>query len=183
MPSLPSKPILSQAKVIALLISVAITLFAGSSTAASTNNAVPAPELALPVIANGEGTTDLNALKGRVVYVDFWASWCGPCRLSLPALDAIYRELHKEGFDVIAVTVDVVEEDALDFLTRYPVSYPIAIDTEGDTARAWEVDGMPSGYLIDASGNVRAVHVGFKRGEEIELRNAILELLNDAAAQ
>ena len=138
---------------------------------------VMAPGFSLPAIANATGTIDLDALRGDVVYLDFWASWCGPCRLSLPALDGLYQELQDQGLHVVAVSVDVVEEDSLDFLARYPVTYPVAIDTTGDTARSFEVNGMPSGYLIDRSGTVQSVHVGFKRGDEESLRHEILELL------
>lgn len=138
---------------------------------------VMAPGFSLPTIANATGTIDLDALRGDVVYVDFWASWCGPCRLSLPALDGLYQELKDQGLRVVAVSVDVVEEDSLDFLERYPVTYPVAIDTTGDTARSFAVNGMPSGYLIDRSGAVHSVHVGFKRGDEEPLRLEILELL------
>ena len=80
---------------------------------------IPAPDFTLPVIANGDGTLVMEDLEGSVVYLDFWASWCGPCRLSLPALDAIYQELQGQGLVVAAITVDAVEEDALDFLERY----------------------------------------------------------------
>jgi len=140
---------------------------------------VPAPDFKLPVIANGDGSLVMEDLEGSVVYLDFWASWCGPCRLSLPALDAIYQELQDQGLVVAAITVDAVEEDALDFLERYPVSYPIAFDNSGDVPTAFAVNGMPSGYLIDRSGNVRAVHVGFKRGDEVALRDEIIAMLDE----
>ena len=140
---------------------------------------VPAPNFTLPVIANGDGSLVMKDLEGSVVYLDFWASWCGPCRLSLPALDAIYQELEDQGLVVAAITVDAVEEDALDFLERYPVSYPIAFDNSGDVPTAFAVNGMPSGYLIDRSGNVRAVHVGFKRGDEVALRDEIIAMLEE----
>ena len=140
---------------------------------------VPAPDFTLPVIANGDGSLVMEDLEGSVVYLDFWASWCGPCRLSLPALDAIYQDLQDQGLVVAAITVDAVEEDALDFLERYPVSYPIAFDNSGDVPTAFAVNGMPSGYLIDRLGNVRAVHVGFKRGDEVALRDEIIAMLEE----
>ena len=140
-------------------------------------SAAPAPAFTLPLVANGEGDISLLKLRGSVVYVDFWASWCGPCRLSLPALDTLYREFADQGFAVTAVSVDVVEEDALDFLERYPVSYPVAIDKTGAVPRSYSVNGMPSGYLIDKAGRVRSVHVGFKKGDEAALREEIKALL------
>ena len=76
-----------------------------------------------------------------------------------------------------AVSVDVVEDDALDFLKRYPVSYPVAIDKTGAVPRSYSVNGMPSGYLIDKAGRVRSVHVGFKKGDEAALREEIKALL------
>ena len=111
--------------------------------AATLSDATPAPEFTLPLVANGEGDISLLNLRGSVVYVDFWASWCGPCRLSLPALDTLYREFGDQGFAVTAVSVDVVEEDALDFLERYPVSYPCLLYTS-PSPRDVEESRMPS---------------------------------------
>ncbi len=137
----------------------------------------PAPNFTLPVIANGAGTLALSELRGKVVYVDFWASWCGPCRRSLPAIDTLYQELASQGFHAVAVSIDVVEEDALDFLDRYRVTYPVVIDTESEVPRQFGVEGMPSGYLIDSEGRVREVHVGFKTGDEVILREQVMALL------
>lgn len=153
---------------------------AGNGSATTLAEPIPAPAFTLPMIANGDGALSLEDLQGSVVYLDFWASWCGPCRLSLPALDEIYQELAQRGLKVVAVSVDVVEEDSLDFLKRYPVSYPIAIDTEGAVPREYAVNGMPSGYLIDRRGQVREVHVGFKRGDEVALRASIEALLAES---
>ncbi|MAV72762.1 MAG: thioredoxin [Halieaceae bacterium MED-G27] len=164
----------------AVLIALNTSLTASDSVSAETATIkVPAPDFVLPVIANGKGALAMDDLEGSVVYLDFWASWCGPCRLSLPALDTIYQELKDQGLIVAAITVDAVEEDALDFLQRYPVSYPIAFDSSGDVPSAFAVNGMPSGYLIDRSGNVRALHVGFKRGDEVALRDEIIAMLEE----
>lgn len=136
-----------------------------------------APSFELPVIANGSGRYALKSSLGRVTYLDYWASWCGPCRISLPALNNVYQELRDQGVDIIAVSVDVVEEDALDFLKKYPVNYPVLLDSEGDIAKAYGVDGMPSGYLIDQKGVIRDVHIGFRRGDEAKIRQRIMEIL------
>ena len=114
-----------------------------------------------------------------MTYVDFWASWCGPCRLSLPALNRLSQEFDPKDFSVVAISVDYVDEDALDFLARYPVDYPVAIDKSGDSGRAFAVAGMPSGYLIGRDGLIREVHVGFRKGDEQVLRERIQSLLSE----
>ena len=141
---------------------------------------LPQPVWELPLIANGEGTVTDSTYLGRVTYVDFWASWCGPCRLSLPALNRLSKEFNAADFGVVAISVDYVDEDALDFLKRYPVDYPVAIDKTGDSGRDFAVAGMPSGYLIGRDGLIREVHVGFRKGDEALLRKQIQSLIADS---
>ena len=140
---------------------------------------LPQPSWELPLIANGEGTVTDSTYLGRVTYVDFWASWCGPCRLSLPALNSLSKEFDTADFGVVAISVDYVDEDALDFLKRYPVDYPVAIDKTGNSGRDFAVAGMPSGYLIGRDGLIREVHVGFRKGDEALLREKIQILIAD----
>lgn len=141
---------------------------------------LPQPAWELPLIANGEGTVTNSTYLGRVTYVDFWASWCGPCRLSLPALNRLSKEFDTADFGVVAISVDYVDEDALDFLKRYPVDYPVAIDKTGNSGRDFAVAGMPSGYLIGRDGLIREVHVGFRKGDEAILREQIQSLIADS---
>ena len=141
---------------------------------------LPQPAWELPLIANGEGTVTDSTYLGRVTYVDFWASWCGPCRLSLPALNRLSKEFDAADFSVVAISVDYVDEDALDFLKRYPVDYPVAIDKTGNSGRDFAVAGMPSGYLIGRDGLIREVHVGFRKGDEALLREQIQALIDDS---
>ena len=141
---------------------------------------LPQPAWELPLIANGEGTVTDSTYLGRVTYVDFWASWCGPCRLSLPALNRLSKEFDAADFGVVAISVDYVDEDALDFLKRYPVDYPVAIDKTGNSGRDFAVAGMPSGYLIGRDGLIRKVHVGFRKGDEALLRDQIQALIADS---
>ncbi len=138
---------------------------------------IPAPEWTLPAIQNADGQLSLSEFRGKVTYVDFWASWCGPCRLSLPALNSLNAEFADDPVQFLAISIDVVEEDAWDFLKRFSVDYPVVIDAEGDVARLFAVDGMPSGYLIDEKGRVREIHVGFQRGDELRLAESIKQLL------
>jgi thiol-disulfide isomerase/thioredoxin len=141
---------------------------------------LPQPAWELPLIANGEGTVTDSTYLGRVTYVDFWASWCGPCRLSLPALNRLSKEFDAADFGVVAISVDYVDEDALDFLKRYPVDYPVAIDKTGNSGRDFAVAGMPSGYLIGRDGLIREVHVGFRKGDEALLRGKIQALISES---
>ena len=170
-------------KKIGLLI--CLVMAASSATAdrdshISLQTPLPQPDWELPVIANGSGSISHTDLQGRVTYLDFWASWCGPCRLSLPALNRLRKTFPSEAFNVVAISVDYVEEDALDLLARYPVEYPIAIDTTGDSGRAFAVAGMPSGYLIDKKGMIREIHVGFRKGDEAILKERIAALIEES---
>ena len=140
---------------------------------------LPQPVWELPLIANGSGTVSHASYLGAVTYVDFWASWCGPCRLSLPALNQLSKTFDATDFRVVAISVDYVNEDALDFLARYPVDYPVAIDNTGDLGRAFAVAGMPSGYLIDREGQIREIHVGFRKGDEALLEASIAALIKE----
>ena len=141
---------------------------------------LPQPQWVLPLIANGAGSIGSASHPGAVTYIDFWASWCGPCRLSLPALNQLSKDFDADDFRIIAISVDYVEEDALDFLARYPDDYPVAIDTTGDLGRAFSVAGMPSGYLVDRSGQIREIHVGFRKGDELLIKKSIAALIAES---
>ena len=168
---------------------VIISLFTGTAAFSGDRNNVitldppqAAPEWTLPAIQNSEGELSMSDFRGQITYVDFWASWCGPCRLSLPALNQLKDQFKDRPVQFLAVSIDVVEEDAWDFLSRYSVDYPVVIDTGGDIARLFEVNGMPSGFLVDADGKVREVHVGYKRGDELKLAESIKKMLAEMDA-
>ena len=121
----------------------------------------------------------MKSLKGQVVYVDFWASWCVPCRLSMPALDALYRENRARGFTVVGINKDVSADDAARFVKRVAVTFPLVQDAGDTAARAFDVKAMPSGYLVDRRGVVRKVHRGFTAQSAGELANEIEMLLKE----
>jgi peroxiredoxin len=139
----------------------------------------PLPDLAAPQLGEPARQVALKSFKGQVVYVDFWASWCVPCRLSMPTLDTLYREHRNRGFTVIGVNKDVSAEDAARFLKRVPVTFPLVQDTADQAARAFDVKAMPSGYLVDRRGVVRKVHRGFTAETAAQLAKEIDELLKE----
>jgi thiol-disulfide isomerase/thioredoxin len=137
-----------------------------------------APAVSLPQLS-GAGEVSLDSLRGKVVYLDFWASWCGPCRISFPLLEQLRTELGAEGFEVFAINVDEVEADARTFLSEVPVSYLVVRDSEGITPQSYGILGMPTGYLIDRQGIVREIHQGFRKSDATHLRAVIVELLGE----
>jgi thiol-disulfide isomerase/thioredoxin len=119
------------------------------------------PALNLARLDDPAQSLALSGLRGSVVYVDFWASWCVPCRLSMPALDALYKQNRTRGFAVVGVNKDVAAADARRFLAKVPVTFTLVADAQDAAARAFDVKAMPSGYLVDRKGIVRKVHRGF----------------------
>jgi thiol-disulfide isomerase/thioredoxin len=126
---------------------------------------------------DGQGQLSLAQLKGKVVYLDFWASWCKPCALSLPALDGFRKEFPSKDFAVLAVNVDHDPALAKAFLSRRPVGYPSLFDPKGDLPVRFGVETMPTSFLIDREGVIRQVHRGFRKEDVPELRSAIQELI------
>jgi thiol-disulfide isomerase/thioredoxin len=122
-------------------------------------------------------TVALDALRGRVVYVDFWASWCGPCRRSFPWMNEMQQKYGARGFTVVGINVDKKRADAERFLQQTPAAFTIVFDAAGATPAAYAVKGMPSSYLIDAQGNVAAAEVGFFDDRKAGLEERIRALL------
>jgi thiol-disulfide isomerase/thioredoxin len=126
---------------------------------------------------DGKGTLSLASYQGQVVYLDFWASWCGPCAAALPAIDQLQKEFADQGFQVLAVNVDQDVKDARRFLSRRPVGYPSVADPTGSIPTSFDVETMPTSFLIDRNGVVQYVHKGFRSGDEKELRSHIQALV------
>jgi len=134
-----------------------------------------APAFSAPGVAGG--VVSLASYRGKVVYLDFWASWCGPCAQSLPALERLRREFAAGDFQVVAVNVDHNTALAKSFLRRRPVGYPSALDPEGAIPGRYGVESMPTSFLIDRDGIVRHVHRGFRAEDEALLRERIQGLV------
>ena len=138
---------------------VCIVLCAITRCALAAAPGEPAPAFALP--AADDRTIALDQLRGRVVYLDFWASWCGPCRRSFPWMNEIEQRYAAKGLTVVAVNVDTRRADAERFLNQYPAKFAIVYDPSGATPRAYDVKAMPSSYLIDRNGKIARVEQGF----------------------
>jgi cytochrome c biogenesis protein CcmG/thiol:disulfide interchange protein DsbE len=108
------------------------------------------------------GILDLGDNKGKVVVVDFWASWCVPCRRSIPWLNKMQEKYRDQGLVIIGVNEDTSEADFDEFLKNYPAHFKTIRDAEGSLARKFDVVAMPSSYILDRDGNVVVRHLGFK---------------------
>jgi cytochrome c biogenesis protein CcmG/thiol:disulfide interchange protein DsbE len=160
------------ARAMAALIVVASAVIVSGAAAV-----MPAPPLELRA---GDGsTTRLADLKGRVVLIDFWASWCGPCRASFPALDALYRELHDRGLEVLAINLDQQRSRADAFLAAYPHAMTVLFDPAGESPEAFKVRAMPTSVLVDRAGNIRFTHTGYTKKTVDGYRREIETLLKE----
>jgi thiol-disulfide isomerase/thioredoxin len=141
-----------------------------------------APPKSVPSIAlaSADGTTvQLAAYTGKVLLVDFWASWCIPCKTSFPALDAMYREYQPRGLDVLAVNLDERRHDADAFLESHPYHMTVLFDPKGASPVAFGVQGMPSSFLIDKAGTIRFTHMGYSGNVAESYRREITQLLGE----
>ncbi len=136
-----------------------------------------APDFTLPSIYAGQPAISLSALAGKAVYVDFWASWCAPCLLSLPQYNELYHKYKDQGLEFIAINVDSPSEDGLEFLEETPLDFPIPADPAGDTMELFKVIGMPTSFLIAPDGTVELVHMGFRNGDIEIIEEAIQKVL------
>jgi len=159
-----------------LAIAGSLVLALNTSSAFAVSVGDTAPNFKLPRLERS-GDIQLKSYRGKVVYVDFWASWCGPCRLSLPELNKLRKQYRKKGFEVIAINLDEDKDDAMEFLKEFPVAYPTARDVKGTTPDKYGLQGMPTAYLIDRKGKVSLVHEGFKKTDSAELKHKIAALL------
>jgi peroxiredoxin len=156
---------------IAAALSVSLPALAGSGAAA------PAPAFTLASRAGQD--VSLAQYKGQVVMLNFWASWCGPCRQEMPLLESIYKKYNKMGFTMIGVNVEPDSNAANEWLKATPVSFPILYDRDSKVSKLYDVAGMPSTVIIDRSGKLRVLHRGYKAGDENEYLDSIRTLIRE----
>ena len=133
-----------------------------------------APSLELPTI---DGNVNLAQLEGKVVYLDFWASWCDPCRESFPWMAEMKEKCGDQGFEVVAVNLDKERALADKFLNPMKVNFVVAFDASAESAEKFGLRGMPGSYLIGRDGNIQASHLGFNDKDKAKLEAAIKVLL------
>ena len=160
-----------------LLAALALNLPMDSLLAAEISPGQAAPNCALNALGGGSAT-DLQKYKGKVVYVDFWASWCGPCAQSFPYMNKLHGDLHNKGLEIVGVNLDEEPAEARAFLAKTPAKFTVLADASGQCPQDFGVKAMPSSYLIDRQGVVRHVHLGFKPSESDQLRKQVEALLD-----
>lgn len=137
----------------------------------------PAPDFTLKSLS-GENLK-LSEMRGEVIMINFWASWCGPCRQEMPILEKIYQKYQPLGFTLLGVNVEEDINDAKNYLKDVQVSFPILFDNTNKVSQLYEIIAMPSTILIDRDGNMRFLHQGYQPGVEDEYVNYIKTLLRE----
>jgi len=137
----------------------------------------PAPDFTLK--ASDGRNLKLSELRGEVVMINFWASWCGPCRQEMPLLNDLYNKYHKLGFTLLGVNVEQDPRTAKRLLKDIPVDFPVLFDTRNEVSEAYHVSAMPSTVLLDRDGNIRFVHRGYKPGLEERYQQQIRTLIRE----
>ena len=157
----------------------ALRFFAAVMIAAALANGAHAATPGFTRPARDGGKLSLEELKGQVVMINFWATWCGPCRQEMPLLEQIQAKYEPLGFTLVGINVEPDSAAAQQWLATVPVSFPILFDRENQVAESFGVEGMPSSVFIDRAGNVRYVHRGYRPGDEAKYADMVRSLVKE----
>ena len=160
-----------------LTLGLLITVFAATSLASSGLEGEVAPDFALKS-STGENLR-LSEYRGDVVMINFWATWCGPCRQEMPLLDELYTRYERVGFSLLGVNIDDDSRRAMQMIEDLGVSFPVLFDARKEVSELYEVEAMPVTVLVDREGNVRHVHHGYKPGYEDKYLDQVRSLLRE----
>ncbi|PIW59582.1 TlpA disulfide reductase family protein [Shewanella sp. CG12_big_fil_rev_8_21_14_0_65_47_15] len=138
-----------------------------------------APSLDHQVFNAQNQVISLSEFKGKVVYVDFWASWCGPCRKSFPWMNAMQQKYRDQGLAVVAINLDTDQALADEFLKQVPAQFTVRFNPEGDVARSFDLLGMPSSFMFNRQGQLVQSHVGFYQDNAAEYEQELISLLKE----
>ena len=158
------------------LILIAALLFAPSFFAYSADLGETAPAFSLKSISGPE-PVELESQTEKILYIDFWASWCGPCKLSFPSMIKLKELFKDDPFEIIAISVDADSKSAKKFLDSYKINFKVALDSAGVAAEKYALPGMPSSYLLDQDRKVIAKHKGFRKSDFTKIKEEIEEAL------
>ncbi|MDQ3035528.1 MAG: TlpA family protein disulfide reductase [Myxococcota bacterium] len=167
------------ARVIAAVLAM-IGLLAAASALALDPGA-RAPEIGMRDLQGNQVT--MASLRGRVVVVDFWASWCEPCADSMPVYQRLYDTYRERGLTIVGVSQDQRVDNARQFATRHHLGFPVVFDEGHAVANRYRPPRMPTSYVIDRGGIVRHVHAGFRAGDAAQLESQIQALLAQPASR
>lgn len=157
-----------------LFVITAMILFSLQSFGAGVNS--PMPNFSLPNLS-GKGTFSLKNFKGKVVIIDFWASWCEPCKVELPALMKLYGTYKKKGLEVLGVNLDDSKDNAAAFLKEHKIVLPMAHDEGKKLATQVDVKAMPTSLILDRKGKIKFIHNGYNEGDIQKFEKEIKSLL------
>ena len=151
------------------------TASVGLATAASVSGA--APDFTLKSLTGKN--LKLSEMRGDVVLINFWASWCGPCRQEMPLLNALHKKYEPLGFTVLGVNVEENSDDARGFMKNFPVDFPVLLDHINKVSKQYDVVAMPTTVVVDRDGNMRFLHKGYKPGDEKAYRQMVKKLIRE----
>ena len=160
-----------------LVLAVLVTVFAATSLASSGLEGQTAPDFALKS-STGENLR-LSEYRGDVVMINFWATWCGPCRQEMPLLDELYTRYERVGFNLLGVNIVDDSRRAMQMIDELGVNFPVLFDSRKEVSKLYEVEAMPVTVLVDREGNVRYVHHGYKPGYEDKYLDQVRSLLRE----
>ncbi|MEE9492263.1 MAG: TlpA disulfide reductase family protein [Gammaproteobacteria bacterium] len=156
-----------------LIISLLFACIVGTAFASNET----APDFTLK--SNHGKNVKLSDLRGDVVMINFWATWCGPCRQEMPALEALYQEYQDLGFTILGVNVEEDSSKATSMIKDFGISFPVLFDTSSKASKLYDVSTMPSTVLVDRDGKIRYLHRGYKSGYEDSYQTQIRELIRE----
>lgn len=160
---------------IRIQVAMIFLLMAAVSANASVTVGKKAPDFTLPG-ANGKNIK-LSEFRGKAVLINFWATWCGPCRQEMPLLNKIHKDFSGKGFSMLGINIDNKPKNAIKMMKKLGVNFPVVFDKDKTVSESMGVEAMPFTLLVDQSGVVRYVHKGYVPGDEKKYRAEILKVL------
>lgn len=157
----------------------ALGMSLGFSIAAHASQKLSGESFDFTLPSNSGKNIRLSELRGEVVMINFWASWCGPCRQEMPILEELYQRYNRAGFTILGVNVEPDSEEANKILKNVKISFPVLYDKESTVSELYNVEAMPSTILVDRNGNLRYLHRGYKPGYEVDYKAQIKELIRE----